>query len=211
MLSMKKLTQLNLFPNPFLSEPRRNRKGKLVSQTVHKSHIVPPLTEMALRILFSRSSPASETALQKYYELPLVTGSVPAFRHIFETCVPGSVLPDDPKKGPWKLDNDAHVTGIGLCPNPGHQESSTFVQHMEERYTWESSTISIRSLGGTAAVQWRGCLRGCLDFLGPGPEDEQPQEDPRSSWEGDMDVDLEESEVVRAVRFEVDAELGFDD
>lgn len=213
---MKKLTQLNLFPNPFLPEPPRNREGKLVSETEPKGPRVPPVTELALRILLSRAdSRTSETVLQKVYVLPLNPHDdrrVGAFQHIFNVCVPGSVLLEEgPRKEHWISANDGPLTGAGVCPNPQHHVLRIFIQPMEERYTWESSTVSIKSLGGTAAVQWRGCLHGCLDFLGPGPNEQKPEEDAGVSADDSMDIDLEESEVVQTVRFEMDMELGFDD
>ena len=208
---MKKLIQLNLFPNHFLPEPHRNREGKLVSETELTGSPTPTLTELALRILLSRVDPQiSKTILEEFYVLPLERPG--AFQHIFNLCVPGSVsLEESPRKEHWLSENDGPLTGTGVCPNPQHRERQIFIKPMEERYTWESSTISIQSLGGTAAVQWRCCLHGCLDFLGPGPQEQTPEGNAGASANDSMDIDLEESEVVQTVRFEMDVELGFDD
>ncbi|KAF8956923.1 hypothetical protein BDZ97DRAFT_1955357 [Flammula alnicola] len=219
LLKMKKLTQLNLFPNPFIPEPLPNRHGKFVSETEYRGPQVPQFTELALRVLLARPTDPSSSAplgmfktkLEQMYELPLPTGPNwrPISAHLGQTlsvCVPGSIVMDESRKGKWDNKDSREVSGIGLCPNPEHEKPSIFVQHAEERYTWESSTIVIRTLGGTAAVLWRGCLRGCLEFLGPAREDEN-----QNIVEEKMEIDLDDGEVVQAVRFEEGVELDFDD
>jgi hypothetical protein len=74
----------------------------------------------------------------------------------------------------------------GRCPSPRHNYATPprvmcqtwpwprlgppFVMHAEERYTWVSDLAGVRvgeSTGGVP-ILWRGCGRGCLDFLDQG-------------------------------------------
>ncbi|KAH9889032.1 hypothetical protein C8Q73DRAFT_737849 [Cubamyces lactineus] len=67
---------------------------------------------------------------------------------------------------------------ISICPSPSHQGQArvpVFVQHAEERWTWEEVIAGIRvgaeGVGRAGVpVRWRGCRRGCLAFLDPEPE-----------------------------------------
>ena len=36
--------------------------------------------------------------------------------------------------------------------------------HVEQRLTWERRIAGL-DVGGAVPVRWRGCQRGCLDFL----------------------------------------------
>ncbi|KAJ8086404.1 hypothetical protein PM082_005227 [Marasmius tenuissimus] len=66
-----------------------------------------------------------------------------------------------------------HVTGRGTCPSPIHSDSpSIFVVPAEERFTWEHTVAGVSHLGHVP-IRWRGCQRGCLDFL-----DEKSREPP---------------------------------
>ena len=38
--------------------------------------------------------------------------------------------------------------------------------HVEQRLTWERRVAGL-DVGGAVPVRWRGCQRGCLDFLSP--------------------------------------------
>ncbi|KAF9478250.1 hypothetical protein BDN70DRAFT_59406 [Pholiota conissans] len=222
MLQMKKLTQLNLFPNPFLPKPPPNRDGNYVSRTERIGPKIPPLTELALRVLLSRKE-TRETMLEQYYELPLATSQdqrpVTAFRDILSICVPGSVLPDESRAGRKQFKVARPVTGVGICPNPMHDDESNFIRPSEERYTWVESTPAMKTkgaesggLGGHAAVHWRGCMWGCLDFLGIAGEDEDTKKQEKEAEEEGMDLDLQESEeVVQTVRFDTATGWDFDD
>ncbi|KIP02840.1 hypothetical protein PHLGIDRAFT_122119 [Phlebiopsis gigantea 11061_1 CR5-6] len=65
-------------------------------------------------------------------------------------------------------DADAEThSGVGTCVSPAHEGTRTvFVRHAEERLTWEA-VIAGQDVGivGGVPVLWRGCSRGCLDFL----------------------------------------------
>jgi hypothetical protein len=41
-----------------------------------------------------------------------------------------------------------------------------FVHHAEEAYTWEDHIAGV-NVGGSVPLRWRGCQKGCLDFLHP--------------------------------------------
>lgn len=85
------------------------------------------------------------------------------------------------------------ITGIGTCPNPGHgQEKKVFVLHVEQRFTWERRIAGL-DVGGAVPVRWRGCQRGCLDFLCPDYETKFS-----AGQDNAADVDIPE---FRAVRF----------
>ncbi|KAH9479460.1 hypothetical protein JR316_0008054 [Psilocybe cubensis] len=217
LLDMKSLTSLILFPNPFIPDPRPNDLKLSVSRTRHTGSRVPPLTEIALRFLLSSpkasltvASQAPQTVLEQLYPLPLPQGppwrtiSTPLSR-ILSVCVPGSVAVDDAIAEGRGEDDITSVTGIGRCRNPSHTQS-TFVQHSEERYSWLKEIAGIK-LGGTAAVLWRGCLQGCLDFLGPA--NDEPEEHLPKSGEEDEEFMVADEIVIHAVEFGGN-ELGFD-
>ena len=54
--------------------------------------------------------------------------------------------------------------------------------HAEQRFTWEHRIAGLE-VGGVVPVRWRGCQRGCLDFLCPSGEV--------------ADVNMEEFQAVR--------------
>ena len=74
--------------------------------------------------------------------------------------------------------------GLSVCPSPVHRAPDggwvggrvpVYVRHAEERFTWEreiaGTDVKAECGGAGVPVQWRGCLRGCLDFLDPGAGD----------------------------------------
>jgi hypothetical protein len=200
--SMMSLTKLIVLPNPFLPESRGG--ASRTSETHQTGSRIPPLTELALRVLLAPPIFPSEkeTLFEEGYQLPIPTGgpyrpiSVP-LRNILATCVPGSVATNDDTM--WK--EDAQVTGIGKCPNPLHKGlGSIFVHHVEERFTWVDSILGIK-LGGLAPLRWRGCQWGCLNFLDPIKDQEQVE---------DGNNNTDETSVVKTVNFAA-ASLEFDD
>ena len=97
--------------------------------------------------------------------------------------------------------------GVGVCPNPSHRSKTVFVEHMEERFTWEK-IIAGEDVGEVIPIQWRGCLKGCLAFLDTldsdktlswGPNVQQRQQDrtadSRMTANVDDDVEMEDSVV----------------
>ncbi|KAK0497297.1 hypothetical protein EDD18DRAFT_1072864 [Armillaria luteobubalina] len=160
MLHMK-LTKLTLIGNPWKQAP--DQSPRPISETRHILPQVIPLSELCLRSLLSPPSPG-QTVLEKYYDLPLAEDKYeitdrklwpsigPHLKSILVACVPNSVYvdPDLPQ-----------AMGTGTC-----ECGCIFVQHAEERFTWES-VIAGFDLGERAKVpvRWRGCRWGCLDYL----------------------------------------------
>ncbi|KAF5316599.1 hypothetical protein D9619_006264 [Psilocybe cf. subviscida] len=171
-----------------------------------------------------------------------------SLRGILGVCVPGSILVErdststvvasqGPRHNGYAHDgdilaNDADaatledesriITGTGVCPNPAHGLiPSVFVHHAEERFTWETSTPVVATLGGAVAVRWRGCMRGCLDFLEPArpkvvevtPSDgalpPETQRTEAGEAEVEMNLDLDEADIVQAFTISTEP-LGFD-
>ncbi|KAF8817536.1 hypothetical protein BYT27DRAFT_7074476 [Phlegmacium glaucopus] len=178
-----KLQSLLLFPNPFISPPPSPRP---ISKIEYFAPKVPPLTELALRVLlarptsqtsvpFSSATNMPETLLEQRFDLPLPIGASwcplsPLLQQTLSVCVPGSVLPDESLAISSSDDESMQITGIGTCPNPEHgQGKSVFVMHAEQRFTWERKIAGL-DVGGAVPVRWRGCQRGCLDFLCPDEE-----------------------------------------
>ncbi|KAK0189148.1 hypothetical protein F5146DRAFT_1225792 [Armillaria mellea] len=160
MLHMK-LTKLALIGNPWKQAPDQSQRP--ISETRYILPHVIPLSELCLRILLSPPSPG-QTVLERYYDLPLAEDKYditdkklwpsigPHLKSILVACVPTSVYvdPDLPQ-----------AMGTGACGC-----GRIFVQHAEERYTWESIVAGF-DLGDRARVpvRWRGCRWGCLDYL----------------------------------------------
>lgn len=175
-----KLQSLLLFPNPFMSPPSSPSESKDIGPQV------PPLTELALRVLLAHptsqkpilltsSTDVPETLLEHMFNLPLPIGASwspisPLLRRTLSVCVPGSVSSDESLVISSGDDESMQITGIGVCPNPEHgQDKKVFVLHTEQRFTWERKVAGL-DIGDAVPVRWRGCQRGCLDFLCPSDE-----------------------------------------
>lgn len=174
------LQTISLHPNPFLSPPLpaggNPEHGPLQLRPVSAPRFcfkdrVPPLTEIALRMLMtplvvssikkSMAPEPHETMLSNLYELPLLCDLPVMLRETVRACVPNAIV------GPKDFCNTRDgLSGIGVCGNPSHDRPRIFVRPAEERYSWELR-IATQSAGGLVPVRWRGCMRGCLDFLNP--------------------------------------------
>lgn len=223
-------SQLNPLPRPVSS------KATLAS--------FPSLRELVLRTLVSPYDPSptdsslrhptehNETVYETYYGLgiradppPRGCGISEPLQDTLNTCIPGACTSvyatrSALQRRPTPPDPTQAITGIGVCPAPHHgTRRSLFVQHAEERFTWEH-TIAGQLVGGSVPVRWRGCQLGCLDFLEPPKEPPQAAElpPPESGMNaglgstvagagGDGDVEMED--VVRVVTF-ADGGLGED-
>ncbi|KAI0284827.1 hypothetical protein BC826DRAFT_1054029 [Russula brevipes] len=102
-------------------------------------------------------------------------------------------------------------SGTGRCPSPRHGRAASpvaspwpwarlgppFVQPAEERYTWVTELAGVRvgETTGGVPLLWRGCGRGCLDFLDEGtaavPQVDPLNEDHRHGRDGDRIVVME--------------------
>ncbi|KAJ6581443.1 hypothetical protein B0H19DRAFT_506821 [Mycena capillaripes] len=229
------LQVLNVFPNRFKKHPQAERSLSSkrpfdratsqrrigISPTSRNSQRVPSLVELSLRLLFSTDSGLADTTnyverrIEKYYELPLCEADVglgsscsgkkefrqvvpPHLRRVLDAIHPGSVDVDAPP--------DDDPPSLGLCPAPHHVHgASVFVTPAEERYTWETVVAGV-AVGGGVPLKWRGCLWGCLDFLGAGMETEP--ETPNAEVT-EMEVEGEQDAVTR-VQLRSDG-FGMDD
>lgn len=226
------LSQLHVHPNPFILPPSQSydRKGtRIVSDTEQLLPNIIPLVELSFRSLFSPAIPhiPDETILEAHYDLPLdeyPVDSMPAsgkqhfpytipshIRKILDICVPRSVYEEEGPVHHNTRNDTPDITGIGRCPSPKHQRLGTsrvFVRHAEQRFSWEQNIANI-SMGGLVPVRWRGCQRGCLDFLdGAEPKEDAPRvlgEDSDADWSlgsgRNIGEDAEMEDVIHVVQF----------
>ena len=86
--------------------------------------------------------------------------------------------------------------------------SDLFIQHAEERFSWEQTVASV-DLGELVPVRWRGCQWGCLDHLDGKSDDveghgRQPTvycSDAALGTEGIPDGEAAMDDVVKVVEF----------
>ncbi|KAH7913049.1 hypothetical protein BJ138DRAFT_1003084 [Hygrophoropsis aurantiaca] len=177
-MSTMTLSNLLVYPNPFLSEPSRSRAQSSNLCQPSTSPVakflgpVPPLTELCLRRLLSpveHSDTHAHTVLLEYYGVPLPDhwdDYIPSnIRDMLASCVRGVF-----KARPHVTDRVARdpplYIGVGTCVNPEHH-GRLFVKHAAERFTWERKLAGV-DVGGAVPLRWRGCLQSCLDFLDRG-------------------------------------------
>ncbi|KAJ7180634.1 hypothetical protein C8R46DRAFT_1070055 [Mycena filopes] len=202
-----KLAWFTVSSNPFYKAPvdsSASRGRTAVSPVVTLRSRVPSLVELAFRVLFSTDAGrASRTNLAdrriaKYYELPLCEADIGlsssgSGKKEFRKIIPPNLRRTLDAIHPQSVDVDGsppddEPASLGVCPSPDHaHRESVFVSPVEERYTWERVVAGV-DLGESVPLKWRGCLSGCLAFLGDGLEAEAVE---------DMEVD-EEDIVVRA-------------
>jgi hypothetical protein len=151
-----------------------------------QSHI-PPLFELCIRVLVSpylAFTTGAETNLAELYTLPIPgewgSRRVPVpVEEILNACIPGSVsVPktmsprtpqghgNKPSLSNANAEEGEEVMGTGVCPNPSHWTKAVFARHMEERFTWEKLIAGHVVIA--TPIRWRGCSKGCLDFLDSG-------------------------------------------
>ncbi|PCH44070.1 hypothetical protein WOLCODRAFT_138767 [Wolfiporia cocos MD-104 SS10] len=133
----------------------------------------------------------AETVLEAHYATPLDGGDYPpSIAETLRACLPRAVTRPavDARLPPsWPPRNQTRRTrarveetppGLGVCPSPVHKvpggggwadgRPPVFVRHAEERVTWRR-TVAGRSTADCgpagAPLLWRGCGRGCLDYL----------------------------------------------
>lgn len=135
----------------------------------------------------TRASGSAPSNLAALYTLPLQPDEwkLPApHASVLLACAPDCVArrvelesrPSDPAprarpetgKGKARADPGVGPCTPGVCPNPRHgQEHKKFYVHAEERMTWEKVVAGLHiPCEGGVPIRWRGCSRGCLDFLG---------------------------------------------
>ncbi|EGO20527.1 hypothetical protein SERLADRAFT_417754 [Serpula lacrymans var. lacrymans S7.9] len=223
---MPALDKLYLNPNPFLQEPSRSvthRKEELArppTTAVSSASVfvpsIPPLSEMCYRKLLTpiSSFATTPTVLSEYYGVPLSEwweDCIPSnIRETLGACVPGTFKPHislSPTSSPSHVRSrkQSPYVSVGVCPNPKHR-GSVFIKHAEERFTWER-VISGVDVGGSVPVRWRGCLRGCLDFLVQNDENAvEAENSPASGHDADTELNSESDvDSLMAVDDEMDA------
>ena len=164
------LKKIGLHPNPWLEPPF---KAPRLLGPLHSNFVIPPLTEICLRILLSR--PTSEnpgeqkpkTYIECSMEMPLSRwGLPPKYLTILEASVPDG-QPRSIEVGAERKEYDAMQDACSsLCANqPRHiGESSCFSEPAEVRYEWVKRINEV-DVGGLIPIEWRGCSYGCLEFL----------------------------------------------
>lgn len=184
LLDLKSLTRLLVFPNPLLPLPpsslsrtlsRVTSESKLPSPRA-VGHVVsapgvpnpsrtPTLVELCLRSMRFEGSDCLLSQPEK--ELRESEVIPDKFRTLFDTLVPGFAGTSSysrPKSS--NLNSMDEIYGLSLCPSPLHEVQVSFLLHQTERFTWEHS-VNGHTVGTNIPVRWRGCSRGCLDFLEP--------------------------------------------
>ncbi|KAL5492297.1 hypothetical protein ACEPAI_3744 [Sanghuangporus weigelae] len=149
-----------------------------------------------------------ETVLEHCYDLPLQSEYVksPLLREILSSCIPGSIatsqsphaLPSSSPEARRTISASHQRPCVSVCPSPRHLDvvggryrRPAFVNHSEERLSWEKR-IAGQPVGGETGipVRWRGCSAGCLEYL-----DQTRVQDPvagdgaEEDWSVAMDVD----------------------
>lgn len=171
---MRALTLLQVHGNPWRSIPHTPLLGPSV----------PSLQELCYRTMLSPSSDVRPdgrftTLLEETYHLPLGGNMPDHLRVVLAACVPRSItqssLPPSQSSSSSLLSDLDEVTGFGICPSPHHRYQDSdggyiddrppvFVQPMTERFV-STRQIAEVTLDEAVPVRWRGCGRGCLDFL----------------------------------------------
>ena len=172
------LKKVGLHPNPWLPEPPLEQLPKTprLLGPLQSNFVVPPLTEICIRIMLSKPTPATpaklkpKTNLELHMEMPLSRWGLPAkYLAILEASVPSgqprSVSPI--ASGVQRKEYDAMQDArSALCANQQRHigVSNCFSEPAEVRYEW-LGRINEVDVGGLIPVEWRGCSYNCLGFL----------------------------------------------
>ncbi|KAF9054424.1 hypothetical protein BJ165DRAFT_1438642, partial [Panaeolus papilionaceus] len=197
------LTNIHLHPNPFRPNPNIALKRPTPETTRFGESRVPPLSELCLRRLLGTARPS----VSMFDPPPLHSNTAnrqPPSKTLFETLYELPLPIEGPDKRPFCGEKPAYeqsveeggpITGIGRCPNPSHDGTKIYICPAEQRFTWEKSLENGVQVGAPVPVRWRGCMWGCLDFLGTFDEKE--------CYEGQANVNVnadgEAEEVVQVV------------
>ncbi|KAG7097167.1 hypothetical protein E1B28_004543 [Marasmius oreades] len=91
------------------------------------------------------------------------------------------------------------VTGKGICSSPRHGgHKFMFVVPAEECFTWEHTVAAVPNLG-QVPIRWRGCQKGCLNFLSSQSREEPGPLVVAPATNGD-EVDCVEDDIVQHVQ-----------
>lgn len=119
------------------------------------------------------------TNLAAHIQLPLLASDLPPSAHVLEDYEPGIVARQSFSRVSTAASiastarDDPEPKGISHCMSPMHGfhpggRGPPFVEHAEHRVVWAHSICSIivgTTSGGGVPLLWRGCERGCLNFL----------------------------------------------
>ncbi|KAG8834786.1 hypothetical protein FRC17_007103 [Serendipita sp. 399] len=189
---------LNLHPNKWLECPDVDGpKGSVLSATDSK-FTIPSLPELCVRVLLSFPSGSSRTVMDDlevststdvpHHYLKYFQGTCKTHAAIDPPQLEASLLmdPGAPRRRPEETD-PKYDLAYSVCPNRLHGIGvrHTFIRPAEIRYRWVTS-IGSADTGGRVPLQYRGCERGCLDFL----EEMYPDEEADSNVAGDDDFEF---------------------
>jgi hypothetical protein len=172
------LKKIGLYPNPWLPYPPLEQFSKTprLLGPLKSNFVVPPLTEICVRVLLSKPSTETpeklkpKTNLEYCVEMPLSRWDLPAkYLAVLEASVragqPQSLSPD--AGGARRKEYDAmRDARSSLCANQQRHvgTSSCFSEPAEVRYEWVKRINEV-DVGGLVPIEWRGCSCGCLEFL----------------------------------------------
>jgi hypothetical protein len=195
----------NVNVNPFIPHPAtpRSRSSPTrlgVSEIRLRRSAVPSLQEYCFRVLFQPYSDGDELTgesnLQAIYGSPLEPRwrlSDPT-REVMVACDATYVSAHKKARIEHQPFAGDHVRespmGLSVCPAQRHSHGSKpiFVDHIEERFTWETRIGGKEVLGPPVPILWRGCSWRCLSFLDS--EDEADENDNTSEGDNDGGVNL---------------------
>ncbi|KZV72478.1 hypothetical protein PENSPDRAFT_750924 [Peniophora sp. CONT] len=127
--------------------------------------------------------PAKSTIsnLAAYIQLPLSPSDLPPSAHILQTHEPGLIARQSFSRVSTAASiastarGDPEPKGVSHCMSPMHGYyqgpggmGPPYVEHVEQRIVWAHSICGIvvgSSSHGGVPLLWRGCERGCLEFL----------------------------------------------
>ncbi|OBZ65258.1 hypothetical protein A0H81_14771 [Grifola frondosa] len=187
---------------------------------------VPLLSELCFRVLLAPPEPTATntqsaagqgtqtTILQSLYQCPLEV-KAPLVYETLKACVPDAVSkPTEQLSMRKRLRSSSGEKGEALqrVPRMKARENELLLRASgypaEERWTWEDiiAGVQVGAQGVSGAgvpVLWRGCGRGCLDFLDG--EETLPQGDDGPDERMDVDADMgEDEDAVQIVQLGMD-------
>ena len=169
-----------------------------------------------------------KSQLEELYGFPLVTELPTSIEGLLALCLPGSVPSErrggDETTSPLTTPMTACSSSnrnrrvqsrpcISECTSPVHRlltegevyRRPLFVEHAEERFTWEKE-IAGQTVGGENGVPilWRGCSAGCLDYLDD-VKNSSTSDDDETDWSA---VPSQEVAVYTSPALELDQEAS---
>jgi len=195
--------------------PADSLDGRIIDSKVQRSgSAVQSLSETILRLLMSQTS-NKRTLLEDVYGYPLSSiWSEELPNHLLKllnSCLPGclasQILLDTTPRATREWNGQRTLssenTFVSVCLSPNHRiikdggtyRRPVYIQHVEERITWEPVIAGVEMTGGSKLscipVKWRGCSWGCLDFLSSQPGESKDRD--TSDWDACEDTDVDDN------------------